>query len=69
MLLAIVLAAAVLLVAWNFQRLNNFGRDCDFTGSFQGSRYECRLGGLGDDRRTLCMMGADEFGLYLLPHP
>jgi hypothetical protein len=69
MLLAIVIAAAVLLVAWNFQRLHHFGTDYNFSGSFQGSRYECRLGGLAGEQGALCMIGADELGLYLLPHP
>jgi hypothetical protein len=69
MLIAIVIAAAVLLVGWNFVRLSRFGSDYNFGGSFQGNRYECYLGGLGDGRSTLCFIGADAFGVYLLPHP
>jgi hypothetical protein len=69
MLFAIFFAAAILLVAWNFQRLNNFDRDYKFTGDFQGHRYECTLGGLAEGRGVLCMIGADNFGLYLLPDP
>jgi len=49
--------------------LYRFQTDYKFDGFFQGARYECKLGGLGDEHRTLCLIGADEFGLYLLPHP
>jgi hypothetical protein len=69
MLVSIAIAAIVLLIAWNFVRLYRFQTDYKFDGLFQGVRYECKLGGLGDEHRTLCLIGADEFGLYLLPHP
>jgi hypothetical protein len=69
MLFALFIAAAVLLVAWNFQRLHGFASDYKFTGDFQRHRYECTLGGLAEGRGALCMIGADNFGLYLLPHP
>jgi hypothetical protein len=39
-----------------------------YTGSFAGKRYECAVGGLSEECDALCFMGADESGLYLLPH-
>jgi hypothetical protein len=72
MIIAIVIAAvaaAILLVGWNFVRLYKFGSDYNFAGSFQGNRYECSLGGLNEGHGTLCLIGADEYGVYLLPHP
>ena len=65
----LVVAAAALLVGWNFRRLFRFASDYNFVGSFQGKRYECSLGGLNEGHGTLCLIGADECGLYLLPHP
>jgi hypothetical protein len=68
-LIAIVVAAAVLLVGWNFVRLHKFGSDYNFVGSFSGNRYECMVGGINENHGTLCLIGADGYGLYLLPHP
>ncbi len=65
----LIAAAAALLVGWNVQRLNRFLSDYNFTGLFQGNSYECSLGGLSDGHFTLCLIGADQYGLYLLPHP
>jgi hypothetical protein len=65
----IFIAAAVLLVGWNFQRLRKFARDYNFSGYFHGNRYECRLGGLTEGCGTLCLIGADDYGVYVLPHP
>jgi len=61
--------AAVLLVLWNVRNQNSFERDYAFHGSFQGTRYECLVGGLATDHRMLCMAGADRSGIYFLPHP
>jgi hypothetical protein len=69
MLIVIVIALVVLLVGWNFLRLHGFDKDYRFAGSFQGNRYECNVGGFSEERDTLCFMGADTTGLYLLPHP
>lgn len=69
MLVSLAVAAMVLLVAWNFVRVYRFQADYNFDGFFQGTRYECRIGGLDEDGGTLGFIGADEFGLYLLPHP
>lgn len=69
MLLAIVIVLVVVLMGWNFARMYNFETDYRFFGYFQGNRYECLLGGLSQEHGTLCFIGADEQGLYLLPHP
>jgi hypothetical protein len=68
-IVTLIAAAAVLLVGWNFQRLHRFASDYNFTGAFQGNRYECSLGGLNEGHGTWCLIGADEYGLYLLPSP
>jgi hypothetical protein len=69
MLVAIIIIAVVTLVAWNFFRFYTFYRDYRFDGSFQGQSRECMIGGLNLEARTLCMIGADKTGLYLLSHP
>lgn len=69
MLVAIVVVLVVVLMGWNFARMYNFETDYRFSGYFQGNRYECVLGGLSQEHDTLCFIGADEQGLYLLPHP
>ena len=69
MLLTIILIAAALLVLWNVRNQNSFERDYAYQGSFQGTRYECIVGGLNPEDRLLCMVGADRAGIYFLPHP
>jgi hypothetical protein len=69
LVVAILIVAVVLLTGWNFFNQSSFYRDYNHEGSFQGQRYECLLGGLNAEVRTLCLMGADDFGLYILPHP
>jgi hypothetical protein len=69
MLITIFIAAAVFLIVWNIRRVYGFESDYKYTGSFAGKRYECAVGGLSEERDALCFMGADESGLYLLPHP
>jgi hypothetical protein len=69
MLAAILIAAAICLYVWNIRRVLGFQRDYRYDGYFSGRQYECRVGGLSESRGTLCVMGADAYGLYLLPHP
>jgi len=64
-----VAVGAVVLVGWNFLNQSGFYRDYRFDGAFGGNRYECMLGGLNQEARTLCLMGADESGIYILSHP
>ena len=64
-----VVIAAVVLIGWNFINQSSFYSDCAFAGSFGGNRYECMLGGLNQETRVLCLMGADESGVYILSHP
>ena len=65
----LLLAAAALLMFWNFSNQRRFERDYAFHGSFQGARYECLVGGFNSEDRVLCMAGADRSGIYFLPHP
>ena len=69
MRIAILIAAVVSLYVWNIRRLLGFERDYKYDGNFAGKRYECTVGGLSEGHGTLCFMGADAGGLYLLPHP
>ena len=69
MLFAILCAVAAALLLWNINRWRSFLGDYQYPGVFQGHQYECRVGGLDQESRVLCMIGADESGLYLLPHP
>jgi hypothetical protein len=69
MLKAILIAAGVSLYVWNIRRVTGFERDYKYNGIFSGKRYECRVGGFNGNRKTLCFLGADANGLYLLPHP
>ena len=66
---AIFFVAALFLVGWNFRRLKRFRTDYRFTGFFPGTTYECVVGGLDTEHGTLCMVGADTSGIYLLSHP
>jgi len=68
-LVAIFVVLVVVLMGWNFARMYNFETDYRFSGYFQGKRYECVLGGLNQEHGTICFIGTDEQGLYLLPHP
>jgi hypothetical protein len=67
--IAVVVAAVVLLVGWNFLRLYRFERCYSSNDSFPGQRYECIVGGLDPGHGTLCMVGADPSGLHVLSHP
>jgi hypothetical protein len=69
MVTAVVFASAVLLIGWNFFRLTRFETDYRYVGSFSGNRYECVVGGLDLEHGTLCIVGADKEGVYLLSHP
>jgi|HubBroStandDraft_2_1064218.scaffolds.fasta_scaffold49410_2 hypothetical protein len=69
MLKAILIAAGIYAYVWNIRRVTGFERDYKYDGIFSGKRYECRMGGFSEDRATLCFLGADANGLYLLPHP
>src|SRR6202142_4047294 len=68
-IILVVIVAGVLLTVWNFFNQSNFYRDYFYDGYFTGRRYECMVGGLNPEARTLCFMGADELGVYILPHP
>lgn len=68
-IVAIVAVAAIFLVGRSWQTQSRFHRDYADDGAFVGSRYECALGGLNLEGPMLCMIGADPFRLYLLPHP
>ncbi|MFY9904683.1 MAG: hypothetical protein WAK62_06025 [Terriglobales bacterium] len=69
MLLAIFIGLVVVLMGWNILRMHGFDSDYIYSGYFSGQRYECVVGGLSSEHGTLCFVGADEQGLYLLPHP
>ena len=69
MLIAVIVVLVVVLMGWNIARMYNFETDYRFSGYFQGTRYDCVVGGLNSEYGTICFVGADEQGLYLLPHP
>jgi hypothetical protein len=69
MVKVILIAGVAYLYVWNIRRVSRFERDYKYEGIFSGKQYDCRVGGFSEDRGTLCFLGADASGLYLLPHP
>ncbi|MGA7573723.1 MAG: hypothetical protein WBV31_07025 [Terriglobales bacterium] len=57
------------LTFWNFSNWYGFVSGYRYNGDFQGKRYECRLRFATSECDSLCFIGANEFGLYLLYHP
>jgi hypothetical protein len=68
-LILIGVLMAGLLVIWNIRRVLRFENDYAFSGTFEGTRHECPVGGLNLRHDTLSFAGADKIGLYLLQHP
>ena len=59
----------VALTFWNAANWYGLVSGYRYNGEFQGKRYECGLRFATSECDSLCFIGANESGLYLLYHP
>jgi hypothetical protein len=69
LVIIIVGIIGVALTFWNGANWYGFVSGYRYNSEFQGKRYECRLRFATSECDSLCFIGANESGLYLLYHP